>query len=82
MNEQDTEARAKVWVSFKRATTKDGGEGFDISVAEDCDEQEAARVMALAKGLRQQALDALAGKTVAGQGFPETLSVKDVEPNE
>ncbi len=63
MNEHE-EARPRIAVSFKRSSTKDAGEGFDIDVYEGADEKEATRVMALAKRLREEAIEALKPKSV------------------
>lgn len=48
-----------VSVSFKKSSSKDGAEGFDIDVQEGVDEAEADRVMSLALRLRERALGAL-----------------------
>ena len=53
-----------VVVQFTRSSSKDGGEGFSIRVADGVDGLEAARVMDLAKALRQTALEALLPPTV------------------
>ena len=57
-NEQEATGFAVV-VQFTRSSSKDGGEGFSVRVANGVDGMEAARVMDLAKALRQAALDAL-----------------------
>lgn len=50
----------RVSVTLKRSSTKDAGEGFDISVVGyDSTEAEADRVMALAIKLRTAALEAI-----------------------
>jgi hypothetical protein len=72
MNEHE-EARPRVSVSFKRSSTKDAGEGFDIDVYEGCPEGEADRVMALAKKLREEAIEALKPKPLLEQ-LEESLS--------
>lgn len=58
---------ARVSVSFKRSSTKDAGEGFDIDVSEGATEEEAQRVLKLALDLRQSALAALTGKGLVEQ---------------
>lgn len=67
MNDLTTLERSRVSVTFKRSSTKDGGEGFDIYVGEDADKAEADRVMLIALELRQQALAAIAGKSLEKQ---------------
>ncbi len=60
MTEQEIEIlRDKVTVAFKKSSTKDGGEGYEIYVHEGADQTEAQRVMAMAIDLRAQALDTL-----------------------
>jgi len=63
----DISARPKVRVIFKRSSSKDGSEGFDIEVSEDATDYEANRVMKLALRLRDQANEALGIKTLSQQ---------------
>ena len=60
--------KPRVSVSFKRSSTKDAGEGWDITVEEGATEDEANRVMDLAKKLREQALEALNSKYIVNCG--------------
>lgn len=53
---------SRVHVAFKRSSTKDGGEGYEIDVFEDADQAEVDRVMEMAIRLREKALAALAPK--------------------
>ena len=67
MTEYTSETTSRVGVTFKRSSTKYGGEGYDIYVGEQADEVEAARVMDLALRLRATALEALKGKSLEQQ---------------
>ena len=49
----------RVTISFKKASTKEGSEGFDIEVLEGANEEEAKRVMGIARNLRLEALEAI-----------------------
>lgn len=64
---EETITPIRVTVSFKKSSSRDGSEGFDIDVLEGADEEEAERVMALAKKLRQEALDAIKGPSLEEQ---------------
>ena len=59
MTNEANEPRAKVGVWFKKSSTKDGGEGYEIWVGEGAEEGEATRVMALAQRLRNEAVATL-----------------------
>ncbi len=62
MSEEYEAPRSRVSVTFKRSSTKDGGEGFDLYVGEGASEAEADRVMALALKLRSEALRRLSSR--------------------
>lgn len=47
----------RVSVSFSRSNSKDGGRGFNITVAEGVEETEALRIMALARQLNGIAVE-------------------------
>ena len=57
----------RVSVAFKKSSTKDAGEGFDVDVREGATEDEATRVMAMALRLRETALAALRRPTLEQQ---------------
>lgn len=66
-NETEIDISPKTVVQFTRSSTKDAGEGFSVRVTEGANTAEAARVMALALQLRQQALAALKGPSLEDQ---------------
>ena len=59
MTSEHVDPIQRVSVTFKRSSTKDGGEGYDIFVGEGASTTEAKRVMGLAIMLRIQALAAI-----------------------
>ena len=59
MTSEHVEPTERVSVTFKRSSTKDQGEGYDVYVGEGATEEESARVMALAIKLRTAALEAI-----------------------
>ena len=61
----------RVSVTFKRSSTKDQGDGFDLYVGEGADEAEADRVMALAIKLRTAALEAISAPRSREAGAEE-----------
>lgn len=67
MNEHEEPTTAKVVVQFTRSSSKDGGEGYTIRVAEGVDVGEATRVMETALYLRNGARDALRPPDYAAQ---------------
>ena len=54
-------------VSFKRSSTKDAGQGYDIDVYAGCAEEEALRIYGVALALKALADDALAPKPLLEQ---------------
>ena len=50
---------SRIKIGFHKSSTKDGGWGFDCELLEGYDEAEADRVMAGAKRLRDEAIEAL-----------------------
>lgn len=59
MNETEVINPTRVTVSFHSSSAKDGREAYNIQVLEGATEEEAVRVMALAKKLRGEAIAAL-----------------------
>ena len=61
-------------VSFKRSSTKDAGQGYDIDVYAGCSEEEALRIYGVALALKALADDALAPKPLVEQ-LEESVAV-------
>ena len=68
MNERHNEwIREKVHVSFRKSSSKDGAEGFDVDVYEGATTEEAHRVFDLAVMLRRKAQEELRGPSLEDQ---------------
>ena len=64
MTQEDIDLSPKVQVQFTKSSSKDGGEGYTIRVAEGADEVEARRVMELARRMRRDAEDEIKGPSL------------------
>ena len=65
MNESHNEwIREKVHVSFRKSSSKDGAEGWDVDVYEGATAEEAQRVFGLAVMLRRKAQEELRGPSL------------------
>ena len=64
---------ARIKIGFHKSSAKDGGWGCDIELMEGYDDVEATRVMAGAKRLRDEAIEAMKPPSVEQQ-FEQVIS--------